>query len=83
LILIGKQPKAVKWGCQQNDGVRSALIGEENNTMDNQYIKNVSQVAGESEEITVQNMITEREKEIRQLTKELVWLKQYQNQMCV
>ena len=51
--------------------------------MDNQYIKNVSQVAGESEEITVQNMITEREKEIRQLKKELVWLKQYENKMCV
>jgi len=57
--------------------------GRENNTMDNQYIKNVGQVAGESEEITVQNMITEREKEIRQLTKELVWLKQYENKMCV
>jgi len=51
--------------------------------MDNQYIKNISQIAGESEEITIQNMITEREKEIRQLTKELVWLKKYENQMCV
>jgi hypothetical protein len=51
--------------------------------MDNRYIKNVSQIAGENEEITVKSMITEREKEIRRLTKELVWLKQYQNQMCV
>ena len=59
------------------------LTRKENNTMDNRYIKNVSQIAGENEEITVKSMITEREKEIRRLTKELVWLKQYQNQMCV